>query len=229
MPSSRPARFARPASGGSRSMSTARSSRRACRSRGRSGGTIPIAARCRATTRSRPTRRRAGRCCGCRIGRATSTTGELACRFCARCSTRCGRRSAAATRSNSAWMAPFSGATPGLARARRGRVRDQGPLLPVGRAAGEGPPDAHVDAGDRPRELRRACGRGRDLGRQCFRVVVYRTHVEHATAKNFQLDLFDPSDGHYEYSAVVTNKAIGGPALWAFMCGAACTRRCTGS
>ena len=52
-----------------------------------------------------------------------------------------------------------------------------------------------------------------------FRVVLYRTHVQHETAKNFQLDLFDPSDGHYENSAVVTNKAIGGPALWAFMCG----------
>jgi hypothetical protein len=54
---------------------------------------------------------------------------------------------------------------------------------------------------------------------QRFRVVVYRTHVAHETAKNFQLDLFDPSDGHYEYSAVVTNKALGGPALWAFMAG----------
>jgi hypothetical protein len=52
-----------------------------------------------------------------------------------------------------------------------------------------------------------------------FRVVVYRTHVAHETAKNFQLDLFDPSDGHYEYSAVVTNKPLAGPALWAFMAG----------
>ena len=52
-----------------------------------------------------------------------------------------------------------------------------------------------------------------------FRVVVYRTHVQHETAKNFQLDLFDPSDGHYEYSAVVTIKPIAGPALWRFMCG----------
>ena len=52
-----------------------------------------------------------------------------------------------------------------------------------------------------------------------FRVVVYRRHVRHATAKNFQLDLFDPTDGHYEYSAVVTNKGLGGRALWAFMCG----------
>jgi hypothetical protein len=52
-----------------------------------------------------------------------------------------------------------------------------------------------------------------------FRVVVYRRRVQHQTAKNFQLDLFDPSNGHYEYSAVVTNKPLGGPALWAFMCG----------
>jgi hypothetical protein len=52
-----------------------------------------------------------------------------------------------------------------------------------------------------------------------FRVVVFRKRVGHQTAKNFQLDLFDPADGHYEYSAVVTNKALRGPALWAFMCG----------
>jgi Transposase DDE domain group 1 len=54
--------------------------------------------------------------------------------------------------------------------------------------------------------------------RRC-RVVIYRRHVGHETAKNFQLDLFDPNDGHYEYSAVVTNKALRGAALWAFMCG----------
>jgi hypothetical protein len=52
-----------------------------------------------------------------------------------------------------------------------------------------------------------------------LRVVVYRTRVQHVTAKNFQLDLFDPDDGHYEYSAVTTNKTLGGAALWAFMCG----------
>jgi hypothetical protein len=54
---------------------------------------------------------------------------------------------------------------------------------------------------------------------QRHRVVLYRTHVQHETAKNFQLDLFDPHDGHYEYSAVITNKSLAGPALWAFMCG----------
>jgi Transposase DDE domain group 1 len=52
-----------------------------------------------------------------------------------------------------------------------------------------------------------------------FRVVIYRRRVKHETAKNFQLDLFDPSDGHYEYSAVVTNKSLSGPALWSFMSG----------
>jgi Transposase DDE domain group 1 len=51
------------------------------------------------------------------------------------------------------------------------------------------------------------------------RMVIYRRHVRHETAKNFQLDLFDPNDGHYEYSAVVTNKTLSGPALWAFMAG----------
>jgi hypothetical protein len=52
-----------------------------------------------------------------------------------------------------------------------------------------------------------------------FRLLIYRTRVHHETAKNFQLDLFDPADGHYEYSAIATNKTLGGKALWAFMCG----------
>ena len=52
-----------------------------------------------------------------------------------------------------------------------------------------------------------------------LRVVIYRTRVQHETRKNFQLDLFDPADGHYEYSAVVTNKALTGRYLWRFMCG----------
>ena len=34
-----------------------------------------------------------------------------------------------------------------------------------------------------------------------MRVVVYRKRVRHLTAKNYQLDLFDPDDGYYEYSA----------------------------
>ncbi len=52
-----------------------------------------------------------------------------------------------------------------------------------------------------------------------LRVAVYRKHVSHRTRKNFQLDLFDPNDGHYEYSSVATNKRIGLRALWSFMAG----------
>ena len=52
-----------------------------------------------------------------------------------------------------------------------------------------------------------------------LRVVLYRTHVAHETRKNFQLDLFTPDDGHYEYSAVATNLPLGLAALWAFACG----------
>ncbi len=52
-----------------------------------------------------------------------------------------------------------------------------------------------------------------------LRVVLYRKRVRHETRKNFQLDLFSPDDGHFEYSAVTTNKALSGPALWAFMAG----------
>jgi len=52
-----------------------------------------------------------------------------------------------------------------------------------------------------------------------LRVVVYRKHVDHQTRKNFQLDLFSPDDGHFEYSAVTTNKALAPAALWAFIAG----------
>jgi hypothetical protein len=51
------------------------------------------------------------------------------------------------------------------------------------------------------------------------RVVVYRRKVRHKSPKNYQLDLFDPSNGHWEYSAIATNKSIGMRALWKFMAG----------
>jgi hypothetical protein len=51
------------------------------------------------------------------------------------------------------------------------------------------------------------------------RVVIYRKRVHHPSAKNYQLDLFDPADGYYEYSAVATNLALSGGQLWHFMCG----------
>jgi hypothetical protein len=52
-----------------------------------------------------------------------------------------------------------------------------------------------------------------------LRVVIYRKQVGHETRKNFQLDLFSPDDGHFEYSAVTTNKALAPAALWAFITG----------
>jgi hypothetical protein len=51
------------------------------------------------------------------------------------------------------------------------------------------------------------------------RVVIYRKQVFHQTGKNYQLDLFDPDNGTWEYSAIATNKALTGPALWQFMSG----------
>ena len=51
------------------------------------------------------------------------------------------------------------------------------------------------------------------------RVVVYRKRVSHQSRKNFQLNLFDPDDGHYEYSAVATNKTLQIAPLWHFMAG----------
>jgi hypothetical protein len=51
------------------------------------------------------------------------------------------------------------------------------------------------------------------------RVVVYRKKVFHETRKNFQLDLFDPDDGHWEYSAVATNLTCDERRLWNFMSG----------
>jgi Transposase DDE domain group 1 len=52
-----------------------------------------------------------------------------------------------------------------------------------------------------------------------LRVMIYRKHVRHESPKNFQLDLFTPDDGHFEYAAVATNMALELPALYAFICG----------
>lgn len=52
-----------------------------------------------------------------------------------------------------------------------------------------------------------------------LRVMIYRKHVQHATPKNFQLDLFTPDDGHFEYYAVATNLPLALPALYAFIGG----------
>jgi hypothetical protein len=52
-----------------------------------------------------------------------------------------------------------------------------------------------------------------------LRVMIYRKHVRHASPKNFQLDLFTPDDGHFEYYAVATNLPLALPALYAFIGG----------
>jgi Transposase DDE domain group 1 len=52
-----------------------------------------------------------------------------------------------------------------------------------------------------------------------LRVMIYRQHVAHESPRNFQLDLFTPDDGHFEYAAVATNMALDLPALYAFVCG----------
>ena len=52
-----------------------------------------------------------------------------------------------------------------------------------------------------------------------LRVMLYRKHVAHESPRNFQLDLFTPDDGHFEYGAVATNMALDLPALYAFICG----------
>jgi hypothetical protein len=52
-----------------------------------------------------------------------------------------------------------------------------------------------------------------------LRVACYRKRVFHQTAKNYQLDLYSPDDGTYEYSAVATNKTMTIANLWSFMAG----------
>lgn len=52
-----------------------------------------------------------------------------------------------------------------------------------------------------------------------LRVVIYRKPVHHKSQKNYQLDLFDPDDGYFEYSAVTTNLSLSAGSLWDFMAG----------
>jgi hypothetical protein len=51
------------------------------------------------------------------------------------------------------------------------------------------------------------------------RVAIYRKHVQHRGTKHYQLDLFDPNDGHYEYAAVTSNLDLTLANLWRFACG----------
>lgn len=51
------------------------------------------------------------------------------------------------------------------------------------------------------------------------RIVVFRKHVSGKPKKGFQLDLFQPDDGQYEYSMVATNKTVSERTVWDFMAG----------
>jgi hypothetical protein len=51
------------------------------------------------------------------------------------------------------------------------------------------------------------------------RVVVFRKRISGKPAKDFQLQLFQPDDGFYEYSMVVTNKKDSEATIWQFMAG----------
>ena len=52
-----------------------------------------------------------------------------------------------------------------------------------------------------------------------LRIVVYRKRVHHQSPKNYQLDLFSPNDGYFEYSAVATNLTLTPQSLWYFAAG----------
>lgn len=48
------------------------------------------------------------------------------------------------------------------------------------------------------------------------RIAIYRKRVGHKPVKGTQLDLFNPDDGHWEYSVVATNKDLSLLATWHF-------------
>ena len=52
-----------------------------------------------------------------------------------------------------------------------------------------------------------------------MRVAIYRKRAHHPVPRTYQLDLFDPADGHWEYSAIATNLPFPLRRLWHFMCG----------
>ncbi len=48
-----------------------------------------------------------------------------------------------------------------------------------------------------------------DAWKRAERIAIYRKRVNHQPAKGRQLELFNPDDGHWEYSVVATNKKLG--------------------
>lgn len=51
------------------------------------------------------------------------------------------------------------------------------------------------------------------------RIAIFRKRVNRCPVKQWQLDLFHPDDGYWEYSVVATNKSLGLRALWHFQAG----------
>lgn len=51
------------------------------------------------------------------------------------------------------------------------------------------------------------------------RVVVLRKRISGTPASGFQLDLFQPDDGYFEYSMIATNKTVDERTVWRFMAG----------
>lgn len=51
------------------------------------------------------------------------------------------------------------------------------------------------------------------------RIAIFRKRVSRRPVKEWQLDLFHPDDGYWEYSVVATNKSLGLRALWQFQAG----------
>jgi hypothetical protein len=51
------------------------------------------------------------------------------------------------------------------------------------------------------------------------RIAIFRKRVSRRPIKEWQLDLFHPDDGYWEYSVVATNKSLGLRALWHFQAG----------
>lgn len=51
------------------------------------------------------------------------------------------------------------------------------------------------------------------------RIAIYRKRINHEPVKGKQLELFNPDDGYWEYSAVATNKTLDLRALWHFQNG----------
>ena len=109
----------------------------------------------------------------------------------------------------------------------RGRpVRDQGAILALAGAQGAHRQTPKMGARGRHGGMFRSVALGAGLvTRDACRGVPQR--VRDLTAKNYQLDLFDPDDGYFEYPAIVTNKGVTGRTLWYFMCGRGTHERST--